>query len=140
MQQSILQKDLMIIIEAACQMAQADSKLDEAEKELLKKIMQAGGIDTKELKKFENSNNSNIKALANQLSSVKAKRLFLLTLVGTSLADQSVDIKEKKMIDDLTKELEVGSISINKMSYKSCEELILKLISESKVIIDIAGE
>ena len=132
--ESITQTDLMIIIEGACKMAQKDSKLDEAEKKLLKKIMQAAGIESKELKQFENSNKVDIKGLSHKLSSDKAKKLFLLTLAGTALADQTIDINEKKMVDELTAELNVGKIAIEKISYKSCEQMILKLISESHIV------
>jgi hypothetical protein len=132
--ESISQTDLMIIIEGACQMAQTDSKLDEREKKLLKKIMHAAGIEPKKLKQFENSNKVSIKELSQKLSSDKAKKLFLLTLAGTALADQSVDINERKMVDDLAKDLNVGKIAIEKITYKNCEEMILKLISESHIV------
>jgi hypothetical protein len=132
--ESISQTDLMIIIEGACQMAQTDSKLDKTEKKLLIKIMHAAGIEPKELKRFENSNKVDIKGLSHKLSSNKAKKLFLLTLAGTALADQTIDINEKKMVDELTVELNVGKIPLEKVTYKNCEEMILKLISESHIV------
>jgi hypothetical protein len=137
--QSIRQTDLMIIIEGAYRMAQADSKLHEAEKEFLKKIMHTAGIDTSELKYIKSSKKVDIKGLSHQLSSKDAKKLFLLTLVGTALVDQTVDINEKKMMNDLSQELNVGEIAIEQISYENCEKMILQMISESKVIIDFTG-
>lgn len=134
--QSIRQTDLMIIIEGAYKMAHADSKLHDAEIDFLKKIMQTAGIDTGELKHFEGINKPDIKGLSNRLSSIEAKKLFLLTLVATALADRTVDINEKKMVSDLTQELNVGEIAIEKISYENCEKMILQTISESKIIID----
>ena len=127
--QSINQTDMMIIIEGACQMSQQDRKIDEAEKRLLTKVIHATGIDTEKLKQFKNSNKVNIKDLCHRLSSEKAKKLFLLTLTGTALADQAIDINEKKMVDDLTAELNVGKIDTEKVTYEICEQMILKTIS-----------
>jgi uncharacterized tellurite resistance protein B-like protein len=126
----ITHKDLLIIIEGAFQMAKQDLKIVEAEKGLLNKILDTAGIEAKELKDFEDSGSVDIKELSNQLSSDKAKKLFLLTLVAVALADQTVDKSEKEMVDSLTKELNVGQIDIGKISYENCEKMILKLLSE----------
>ncbi|NQU63216.1 MAG: TerB family tellurite resistance protein [SAR324 cluster bacterium] len=128
----ITKKDLIIIVEGAYQMAQRDTIIEEAEEGLLKKIMDIANIDSEELKKFEDSSGVNIKELSNQLSSNKSKKLFLLTLVAVALADQSVDRREKEMLEDLTKELNVGKINIDTVSYESCEKMIFKLMADNK--------
>ena len=130
----ISQTDLMIILEGACRMAQTDSKLDEAEIDLINKMMLAAGIELRELERFGNSNKVNIKLLSHKLSSDKAKKLFLLALAGIALADQKIDFHEKEMVDELTAELDVGVIPLEKITYKNCEKTILKLISETVVV------
>ena len=126
----ITYKDLLIIIEGAFQMARKDLKIVEAEKNLLDKMLEAAGIEAEELTDFQNLSSLDIKELSRQLSSEKAKKLLLLTLVAVALADQTVDKSEKEMVDSLTKELNVGQIDIGKISYENCEKMILKLLSE----------
>ena len=126
----ITYKDLLIIIEGAFQMARQDLKIVEAEKGLLNKMVEAAGIEAKELKDFQDSSSLDVKELSSQLTSEKAKKLLLLTLVAVALADQTVDKSEKEMVDSLTKELNVGQIDIGKISYENCEKMILKLLSE----------
>ena len=126
----ITHKDLLIIIEGAFQMAKQDLKIVEAEKNLLDKMLEAAGIEAEELTDFQNLSSLDIKELSRQLSSEKAKKLLLLTLVAVALADQTVDKSEKEMVDSLTKELNVGQIDIGKISYENCEKMILKLLSE----------
>ncbi|MBT3747549.1 MAG: hypothetical protein HOG34_01095 [Bacteroidetes bacterium] len=126
----ITYKDILIIIEGAFQMARKDLKIVEAEKNLLDKMLEAAGIEAEELTDFQNLSSLDIKELSRQLSSEKAKKLLLLTLVAVALADQTVDKSEKEMVDSLTKELNVGQIDIGKISYENCEKMILKLLSE----------
>ena len=126
----ITYKDLLIIIEGAFQMARQDLKIVEAEKGLLNKMVEAAGIEAKELKDFQDSSSLDVKELSSQLTSEKAKKLLLLTLVAVALADQTVDKSEKEMVDSLTKELNVGQIDIGKISYENWEKMILKLLSE----------
>jgi len=111
-------------------MARKDLKIVEAEKNLLDKMLEAAGIEAEELTDFQNLSSLDIKELSRQLSSEKAKKLLLLTLVAVALADQTVDKSEKEMVDSLTKELNVGQIDIGKISYENCEKMILKLLSE----------
>jgi len=129
---SITHKDILIILSGAIQMSEKDLKVVEEEKGLLKKMMEASGIDSKGLKEFKDAANTNIKELSNQLSSDTAKKLFLLTLAAVAQADQVIDKNEKEMLDDLTKELKVGQINIGKIACEDCEEMVLKMLSENK--------
>ena len=126
----ITYKDLLIVIEGAFQMARQDLKVVEAEQNLLNKMVEAAGIEAKELKDFQDSSSLDVKELSSQLTSEKAKKLLLLTLVAVALADQTVDKSEKEMVDSLTKELNVGQIDIGKISYENCEKTILKILSD----------
>ncbi len=126
----ITRSDLMIIIEGAYQMAQVDSDVDNAEISLLEKMMKAGGTDSQKLADFEKSNSVDLSELSSQLSSEKAKKLFLLTLAATALADQNLDINETDMMNKYAKELNVGVVAMNRITFENCEKLILKLIVE----------
>mgnify|MGYP006413178393 CR=1 FL=1 len=88
----ITYKDLLIIIEGAFQMARQDLKIVEAEKGLLNKMVEAAGIEAKELKDFQDSSSLDVKELSSQLTSEKAKKLLLLTLVAVALVT-SVEIR-----------------------------------------------
>ena len=111
-------------------MARQDLKIVEAEKGLLNKMVEAAGIEAKELKDFQDSSSLDVKELSSQLTSEKAKKLLLLTLVAVALADQTVDKSEKEMVDSLTKELNVGQIDIGNVTYENCEKTILKILSD----------
>ncbi len=72
-----------------------------------------------------------IDQLSEKLSSKKAKKAFLLTLATMALADQVIDPSEKKMLDQLTKNLDVGKVKLNNLTFQECEDMVMKLISSA---------
>lgn len=126
----ISKSDLLIILEAAIQMALKDSILVDQEKGLIKKIMASGGISTAEIKTHEQSKGVNLISLCHQLSSNKSKKLMLLTMAAIAMVDKNLADAEIEMIQQVSQELDVGQIKLDPSHYQEYEELILKMTSE----------
>lgn len=134
----ITQSDIIILLKAVIQMANIDGSFDPREKAFFEKLVYKGKINATLVEKTIIPNQDDIKALSNKLSSVKAKKAFLLTLGAMALADLKIDPREKKMLADLTKSLKIGQVKLDELSFDECEEMVLKLLSES--ISDSAKE
>ncbi len=126
----ITRLDLLIILKAAFQMAQQDSKIVTQEKEFLEEMMSIGNIEIEEIRQFRNFGINDISILANHLSSDRAKKVFLLTLASIAMIDELMDISEAEMLNNLTEKLNVGRVKLNKVSSKYCKEMIFQILAD----------
>jgi hypothetical protein len=128
----ITQKDIIILLKAVIQMANIDGSFDPREKAFFEKLVYKGKINSTIVEETILPNQDNIDDLSQELSSLRAKKAFLLTLATMALADFKIDPREKKMLNDLTKSLNVGQIKLSDLTFEECEEMALKIISDSQ--------
>jgi len=121
--------DLRIIVKGAIQMAQQDNQVVSAEEGLIRRIIKAGNISDKEFDDLSAPLKVEISSLCEQLSSDRAKKVFLLTLFAVAYADREFDKSEQELLDDLSKRLGVGRIKMNAHTLEACEAEVMKLIA-----------
>lgn len=126
----------MIILKAVYQMANIDSTFDEEEKVFFRKIMKKMDVQKAELKEFMDQRKENILTLGEQLSSLKAKKTFLLTLASMALVDNYLEEKESNLLKQLTDKLGVGKVNIEKIDLQEAEKFVLKIFSENSDLKD----
>ncbi|NQU63204.1 MAG: TerB family tellurite resistance protein [SAR324 cluster bacterium] len=120
--------DLHIIVKGAIHMAQQDKKVVPEEMGLIRKIIEVGMLDPKEYSDMTAPLNEDITDLAQQISSDKAKKVFLLTLFAIAYADKEFDKSEQELLDNLSKKLGVGKIKMDDHTMQACEAEVMKLI------------
>ena len=128
----ITQADIVILLKAVIQMANIDGSFDPREKAFFEKLVYKGKINSTVVDETIIPNQDDIDALSEELSSLKAKKAFLLTLAAMALADFKIDPREKKMLTSLTKRLDVGQVKLSDLTFEECEDMVLKLISDSQ--------
>jgi len=131
MMEKITRTDIVLIIKGALEMAHQDKNFGVEEKVLLKDLMEIGNISTVEVNDFQTISDGNALDYCNELSCEKAKKIFLLTQVTVILADNKVDISEKTLFDDLTKQLGVGKIHIKKHEFGEYKTVLKKMLFDS---------
>lgn len=129
----VLHQDVLIMIQAALQMATADDELHVTEKRLIKRMVQVGHVSALELKEIQDMAHEEMGNLIMRLSGRKARKALLLTLVATALADEHLDDNEKNLIAQMTEKLGVGNIDLDQHSYEEMEGLVLKFVASAKV-------
>jgi hypothetical protein len=127
----VTHSDLLLVFKAAAQMARVDSIVVDQETLFLKKLAQFAKISPEEGIKVGSSADEDVEELAYQLSSPKAKKLFLLAVATMAKADQHLSEEELNMLEELTLKLKIGRVKIKEMSYEACEEMVLKLLAQS---------
>lgn len=126
---SISAPDLHIIVKGAIHMAQQDKKIVSAEEGLIQKIIEAGKLDPQVYSDVNAPLNEDIADLSRQLSSDRAKKVFLLTLFAVAYADKEFDKSEQELLDNLSQKLGVGQIKMNEHTMEACEDEVMKLLS-----------
>lgn len=127
----VTRSDLFLIFKAAAQMSSVDSDVAEQEKLFLKKLAQTAALSPAEIKKLRSSVNEDVEKLAAGLSSQKAKKVFLLAMATMAKADQHLSKEELTMLKKLTLKLKIGRVKIETMSYEACENMVLKLLTQT---------
>jgi hypothetical protein len=127
----INRSDLFIIFKAAAQMCSVDSKVDEQEKQFLKKLAHTANLSSAEIREIRSSPKEDVDKLADKLSSQTAKKVFLLALATMAKADEELSWEEMEMLDAMTLKLNIGRVKTKKMSYKACENMVLKLLIQT---------
>jgi len=127
----VTHQDVLLIVQAAIQMAQRDSKLDITEKRLISKMVKVGRINSQEMKEIQELASEDISLMIDRLSGRKSKKAFLLAIVAVAMADEDVDPEELRMITDLTGVLGVGQIDLSQHKYEEVEDLVLKFIASA---------
>lgn len=112
-------------------MCRIDTDVADQEKKFLKKLAHAGNLSGDEIKDLKSGKKEDPVKLADRLSSSKAKKVFLLTLATVAKADLELSREELSMLDDMTTRLKIGRVKLREMSYKACENMVLKLLSQS---------
>ena len=125
----ITDTDLLIMLKAAIQMSSVDESIAQQEKAFLKKLLKINNLGVSKLSELRSSVHEDVAKLSRKLSSPKAKKAFLLTLAAMALADEELDNKEERMLEKLTRELEVGKVKISELTFASCESMVLKLLA-----------
>jgi len=126
----ITDTDMLIILKAALKMSNIDASIAQQEKAFLKKLLKINNLGVSKLNEIRDSIHEDITELSHQLSSKKSKKAFLLTLAAMALADDELEAKEKKLLEKLTRELDVGQVKLSELSFKTCESMVLKLLSQ----------
>ncbi len=112
-------------------MCSVDSNVDEQEKLFLKKLAHTANLSSEEIREIRSSPKENVDILADKLSSQTAKKVFLLTLATMAKADEELSREELEMLDAMTLKLNIGRVKTKKMSYKACENMVLKLLIQT---------
>ena len=127
----VTHQDVLLIVQAAVQMAQRDSKLDITEKRLISRMVKVGHVSSQELKEVHELAKEDIGLMIDRLSGRKSRKAFLLAIVAVAMADEDIDPEEVKMIAGLTEKLGVGNIDIEKHKYEEIEDLVLKFVASA---------
>jgi len=127
----VTHQDVLLLVQAAIQMAQRDAKLDITEKRLISKMVKVGRVNASEMKEIHELAKEDISLMIDRLSGRKAKKAFLLAIVAVAMADEDVDPEELRMIMDLTRALGVGQIDLRQHKYEEVEDLVLKFIASA---------
>ena len=122
--------DMLIILKAAIKMSHIDASIAQQEKAFLKKLLKINNLGLSNLEELRDSVRENTVELSKQLSSNKAKKAFLLTLATMALADEELEEREKRMLEQLSHELDVGQVKLSDLTFKSSESMVLKLLSQ----------
>ena len=118
---AITHEDLIHIVTGAVGMAKQDNLLTEQEKKFLKHLMNKAGVEPDEVM----TGKLNFKAIAGQLSSKRAKQVFLLALAAVAKSDMHIEAKEQKFLYDMAKTLDVGIVEIEMHSRAVLEKMVL---------------
>ncbi|NQU62659.1 MAG: TerB family tellurite resistance protein [SAR324 cluster bacterium] len=129
--QEVTRSDLFIIYKAAAQMSAIDSNVADQERLFLEKLAHAAGLSSSEIKKLQSAVNEDVGKLAAELSSIKAKKTFLLAVATMAKADQRLGREELELLKRLTLKLEIGRVKIDEMSYEACENMVFKLLNQT---------
>jgi len=132
--EKITHEELLIIYQGALEMARVDRQLTAREKEFLAELVELGRITQDEITLMEAALERDIFSLAKNLSSNLAKKTFLLTIATMAIADKKLHPKEKKLLINLTKQLNVGKVRLAGLSFQSSERMVLKLLSKVEVV------
>ncbi|MBT3226771.1 MAG: TerB family tellurite resistance protein [Deltaproteobacteria bacterium] len=127
----VTRSDMFLIFKAAAQMSSIDSDVAEQETLFLNKLAQTARLSSGESKKLQSTANEDVEILADKLSSPKAKKVFLLAVATMAKADQHLSDEEINMLEKLTLRLKIGRVKIKEMSYKACEDMVLKLLAQT---------
>ena len=127
----ITRSDLYLIFKAAAQMSSIDADVAEQEKTFLKKLAHTGNLSNDEIKKLRSSKQEDVETLSDGLSSQTAKKVFLLALATMAKADHELSKEELEMLSTMTNKLNIGRVKTREMSYELCENMVLKLLSQS---------
>jgi|SRR3989339_2006411 len=129
----VTHQDVLLMVQAALQMAQRDEVLHDNEKRLIKRIVSVGHVNQQELQEIQDMSKEDISLMIDRISGKKARKAFLLTIVAVAIADDDLDPSEQEMITQLTERLGVGAIDISKHTYPEIEGLVLKFVASAKV-------
>lgn len=121
--------DVEVIIKGAIKMAQQDSDIADQEVNLIKKLMEAGNVDSGAYSNFETAVDESIDQLAGKLKSPRAKKVFLLTLAAVAFADKRFESQEQQFLDQMTDMLKIGKVKLDQHTYEACEKEVIKLLS-----------
>ena len=121
---------LKIIIKGAVKMAQQDSQVVDEEEGLIKKLIDTAEIDSEEFLDLKAPMAEDMEVLCNQLSSDRAKKVFLLTMVAVANVDDDFDSTEREFLDSLSESLQVGKVRLDQQTIEACEKEVIKLLAE----------
>ena len=122
--------DLLIILKAATKMSHIDASIAQQEKAFLKKLLKINNLGVSNLMELRDSVDEDMVALSQRLSSKVAKKAFLLTLAAMALADEELEDSETRLLEKMSRELDVGQVKLSELSFKSCESMVLKLLRQ----------
>lgn len=128
---TISNNDILIIIKGAIKMAQKDKVMDEEERLFLEDLLMVTQIEGMEQLDIDDPIEENILELSEQLSTAKARKAFLLTLGAVALADEVLDEKELKFLDEMTENLKVGRVKIRELNFNKAKNLVLKMLAQT---------
>ena len=129
----VTHQDVLLMVQAALQMARQDQTLHVTEKRLIKRLVTVGHVNQQELTEIQDMAHEDIALMIDRISGRKARKAFLLTIVAVAIADEELDPAEEKMIALLTKRLGVGAIDLKQHNYEEIEGLVLKFVASAKV-------
>ena len=113
-------------------MAQQDSQVVDAEAGLIQKLIGIAEIAPEEFQDLNIPLEDDIESLCNQLSSDRAKKIFLLTMVAIANVDHNFDPAEQAFLDSLSQHLQVGKVKTDEDTIKACEKEVLSLLAEHR--------
>lgn len=131
MADKVTHQDVLLMVQAALQMAQRDSKLETSEKNLIARMVKIGRVNPQELAEIKDMSHEDIGLMIDRLSGKKARKAFLLTLVAVAMADEELEASEKQMIESLTEKLGVGHIDLSKHNFLEVEDLVMKFVASA---------
>ncbi|OGH01890.1 MAG: hypothetical protein A2600_09475 [Candidatus Lambdaproteobacteria bacterium RIFOXYD1_FULL_56_27] len=125
--------ELIVVMKAAIAMAQKDGKLEKPEAELIQSLLDIadltltdiGGLDVPRGK-------GDPEEAVVALESVKAKRVYLLTLACVAMIDGVLDPAEAEFFAAKAKKLGVGTIDVGKMTLEKAIATLERVIAEGK--------
>lgn len=122
-------EELTVVFRSAIAMAQRDGKLDKNEAQLIQELLDLAGISLVDVGGMD-SGASDPEAAVVNLSSVKAKRTYLLTLACVALVDGELADEELKYFADKAKKLGVGTIDLSQMTLEKGVATIKRIVGE----------
>ncbi|MDT8447487.1 MAG: hypothetical protein RRB13_11400 [bacterium] len=123
--------DLAVVFSSAIAMAQRDGKLDKKEAQLIQELLDkakltlsdVGGLDSK-----PGAKDPDQAVLA--LSSVKAKRTYLLTLACVALSDGELADEELSYFAEKAIKLGVGTIDLSNLTFEKAVVTVKRILNE----------
>ena len=132
---NITRNDLRIVVHGAVQMIYADGEVSYHEKALMNKIVKAANLTSAETVRLkEDIRRLNSRGLVTRLSSIDAKRLFLLMVKVVFYSDDDIAQEEvveyKKYAALLGLEEESKLVNLDGESHQNGQEFFFKTMSD----------
>lgn len=134
--ENITHSDLLIIYQGAWKMARAGTESSPVEQTFLEELRLLGQIDTDEADHIHHASTDSLLEMVDGLSSTKARRVFLLAVAAMALADRKLEVKEIKLLQQLTEKLDVGKVKLEETTFQPCRAMVLKYLKQVKIESD----
>ncbi|MCP4297987.1 MAG: TerB family tellurite resistance protein [Proteobacteria bacterium] len=127
--QNITHRDFITIYYGSMLMAHIDSALAPREKDFLLELADLGHINNKEIDQLNKANKDDIFKMIDSLSSERARKVFILAIATMALADNVLAKEEIQFLEILSKQLNVGTVRIDNLTYDKSQQMVLKMLN-----------
>ncbi len=110
-------------------MAHIDNVLAPREKDFLLELADLGHINNKEIDELNKAKKDDIFKMVDSLSSKRARKIFILAIATMALADNVLAKEEIHFLDNISKQLNVGTIRIDNLTYDKSQQMVLKMLN-----------